>query len=458
MPAPTPSSIRGPSLRFKVRLILLLVVLLPVLGLGIFAYELGRQQATASELNHLAEKSQELSNLVDKHLASNAQLVRHLAATAEVENFLKSPAHPEAMNAWLQNQSGLSANLEAILILDPKGNCLASSDARSRNQNYAFRSYFKDGMAGLSRLTDFHIGFMSHSPCVFIASPVRAGEQILGLTVLRIAMEPVQRMMAQFRGHGHDAFLVSRDGVLLAHSRTEFLYRTLMPLTEAKRRELMDTRQFMDLPLYALEVEPRLMEAVTKTIDLGQATQVRYHLEGQNRWAALTRLDEEPWAVGIAVNEATVLAPARRLLGWTLGAALLSTCLALVVGLVFSRRILKPLENLAGAMEQFGQGESSHRASCQSQDEVGRLAANFNQMADQISAQTQALENRLDSLEEILPICSACKKIRNEVGTYESVDTYLSTRTRTQFSHGLCEDCAHKLYPEIFPGKPPLRG
>jgi len=53
-------------------------------------------------------------------------------------------------------------------------------------------------------------------------------------------------------------------------------------------------------------------------------------------------------------------------------------------------------------------------------------------------------------LQGILPICSSCKKIRDDKGYWHQVEVYISEHTEADFSHGLCEECAHKLYPEIY--------
>jgi len=61
---------------------------------------------------------------------------------------------------------------------------------------------------------------------------------------------------------------------------------------------------------------------------------------------------------------------------------------------------------------------------------------------------------RMQRLEGILPVCSACKKIRvepvlpGEQPRWLSLEDYLHEETPVRFSHGLCEDCIKRLYPE----------
>ena len=45
-------------------------------------------------------------------------------------------------------------------------------------------------------------------------------------------------------------------------------------------------------------------------------------------------------------------------------------------------------------------------------------------------------------LHGILPICATCKRIKNEAGGWEAVESFVRERTDAEFSHGLCPDCA----------------
>ena len=52
-------------------------------------------------------------------------------------------------------------------------------------------------------------------------------------------------------------------------------------------------------------------------------------------------------------------------------------------------------------------------------------------------------------LSGLLPICCSCKKIRDDKGYWQSIEKYIGEHSEAQFSHSLCKECAHKLYPEI---------
>ena len=61
---------------------------------------------------------------------------------------------------------------------------------------------------------------------------------------------------------------------------------------------------------------------------------------------------------------------------------------------------------------------------------------------------TNALE-KMKIMRGFIPICSSCKKIRNDEGYWTQLETYIHEHSEAEFSHGLCPDCAKKLYPDM---------
>jgi len=71
-----------------------------------------------------------------------------------------------------------------------------------------------------------------------------------------------------------------------------------------------------------------------------------------------------------------------------------------------------------------------------------------------ISSDLRNTLKRVKILEGLLPICSYCKKIRlDKEGYWEQVEDYISRNSNILFSHGICETCAKKIYPELFTDK-----
>jgi DNA-binding response OmpR family regulator len=69
-------------------------------------------------------------------------------------------------------------------------------------------------------------------------------------------------------------------------------------------------------------------------------------------------------------------------------------------------------------------------------------------LADKLAELRQAIE-QVKTLRGIVPICSNCKKIRDDEGYWNQVDAYISKHSEAQFTHGICPDCIKKLYPGL---------
>ena len=55
----------------------------------------------------------------------------------------------------------------------------------------------------------------------------------------------------------------------------------------------------------------------------------------------------------------------------------------------------------------------------------------------------------IKTLSGLLPICASCKKIRDDEGYWRQIESYIGEHSNAEFSHGICPDCAKKLYPDL---------
>ncbi|MCF7707939.1 MAG: tetratricopeptide repeat protein [Verrucomicrobia bacterium] len=61
----------------------------------------------------------------------------------------------------------------------------------------------------------------------------------------------------------------------------------------------------------------------------------------------------------------------------------------------------------------------------------------------------KALDN-VKTLQKLIPICSSCKKIRDDEGYWNELESFIGKNADVRFSHGICPDCAKRLYPEHY--------
>jgi len=451
---------REQSLRFRFLAILCLVAVLPVLTLGCYGFWIERRRSVEKELGHLANDSHLMAASIDKYLASKSQLIRHLSEAPELSDYLgslqqpNSPARSDTRRAsvevWLRRRCEISSELTAAVLVASDGRCLASSSPEYLGRNYAFRAFFQDAIRGETRLSDWHLGLADKAPSVYIAAPVRSHGRIAGVLTLKIKVDRILNLIAEAQRSNRVAFIVNRDGIVLAHSNPELSYTSITPMSDDLRKSLESSRQFLDRTFPVLDLNDAFRNGFSSVLATGSPRIVRYDLRGQTRVAALCRLDEESWVFGTAIAESAIYSSSLRILLGSVAIALLTLLLSLAVGLFFADRIFRPLDLLSNALERFSGGSTHTDLEVHSKDEVGRLALRFNLMTQVINEQREALRTKVDQLEGILPICSNCKKIRNKEGDYQPIEEYISSRSSAQFTHGICQDCYQALYPEIF--------
>jgi YesN/AraC family two-component response regulator len=72
-----------------------------------------------------------------------------------------------------------------------------------------------------------------------------------------------------------------------------------------------------------------------------------------------------------------------------------------------------------------------------------------NKEKDELIAKLQDALANVKTLSGLLPICSSCKKIRNDDGYWKQIEGYIAEHSDAVFTHGICPDCLKKLYPNL---------
>ena len=176
-------------------------------------------------------------------------------------------------------------------------------------------------------------------------------------------------------------------------------------------------------------------------------------------------------------------------LWWLIPAYAVSGGLLLLLSTMLARRISFSLTSHLMALGAIAQrvaesGSLDTHADVAGPDDVQALASSFNAMIDRVRSSKEDLErrveertaelsianeeqirlnrekelaieglqkalNKISTLRGLLPICAACKKIRDDKGYWNQIETYIMEHSEADFSHGICPDCAKELYGEF---------
>lgn len=159
---------------------------------------------------------------------------------------------------------------------------------------------------------------------------------------------------------------------------------------------------------------------------------LRNFVPGDAKVRASSVLVTHGWSVMVEQPVATIIA---NTLGYLLAAlALLILGMALAIGLanLLTRRITRPLGQLAEAANAFDLGRNSSIR-------LGpRAPRELHHLAERLSAMEERLHHTLDGL---IPICAGCKKVRIADDSWQQIEVYVGDRSRARFSHGMCPGC-----------------
>ncbi len=163
-------------------------------------------------------------------------------------------AAPERLNARLA-EFARRAGVEALYVMDKTGLTVAASNYEQPltflGQSYGFRPYFKAAMEGRQG-EFFAIGATTSRPGYFISAGVPGpdGEGIIGVVAIKIDLGALAQV---WDTPGEKVFVANADGVIVLASDQRLRYRTLSPLSEARRAAVSAARQFGEEPLAPLD-------------------------------------------------------------------------------------------------------------------------------------------------------------------------------------------------------------
>jgi len=68
---------------------------------------------------------------------------------------------------------------------------------------------------------------------------------------------------------------------------------------------------------------------------------------------------------------------------------------------------------------------------------------------DRLIGELQEALSQVKRLSGLLPVCSYCKKVRDDKGYWNQIDAYIEEHSDADISHSICPECAEKYYPDM---------
>lgn len=220
-------------------------VLIATVALATLATFFGAHRYFEQLETQAAENQMELYlRVLNETLRQHQHLPFVLARDARYSDALHPNSVDPDINARLF-QLSQESKLEAIYVMDSKGDVLAASNATQPNsflgQNYDFRPYFKKALAG-QRSDYFAIGATTQRPGYFVAEPVNfaSGTQ-KGVIAIKLDVSELQQ---SWESASETVVAINKDNIIVLASNPDWLYRPISELAPAIRNEILESRQF----------------------------------------------------------------------------------------------------------------------------------------------------------------------------------------------------------------------
>lgn len=74
---------------------------------------------------------------------------------------------------------------------------------------------------------------------------------------------------------------------------------------------------------------------------------------------------------------------------------------------------------------------------------------NLNRLLQRQNLELERAQATIKTLSGLIPICSLCKKVRNDDGYWQAVESYVAKHSEARFSHSVCEECVREHYADL---------
>jgi len=454
------------KIKSKLLLALLSVAIVPICVGCIFSYYNSRSFLTNSIVNHLKSVSSLQHARVNAIIARNLERLSLVSSRTQLRMSLArvqdggTLQDQQKLNRILTDALASVNDFLEITVYSPAGVVVASTDPARVGKEH-FDPRFLD-RCRREKTVDYFFLDQNGMQGLYLSGPLFLDKKLVGVIVIESRVNSILALVQDYSGLGRtgETLIVRRNG----SGDPVFLLPTRFGKDDAVGQTLSRQRNYAANFAFAGE------KVLVDCIDYRE----------QPVLAIGRHVEATDWGLVVKIDKSEAYAPVKSLWQMSVLILLLAIVGVLLVALYISTGISAPIDQLAVVAGRIAAGDLTGKAEVNSRDEVGALARSFNTMVDSLRQTTVDLEkkveelrgevsaheqserekeqlieelqtafNEIKTLKGIVPICSSCKKIRDDQGFWSQIESYVRDHSEAEFSHGLCPDCAKTLYPDV---------
>lgn len=187
-----------------------------------------------------------------------------------------------------------------------------------------------------------------------------------------------------------------------------------------------------------------------------------YKLDGTEKIAYYSRTNEADWIIVTVVEKNEIIKP---IIWQIFFSIVLTSLIAVLLGVaqsfLLSRRFSNPLFELQRRVNAIIRGNGKTESDYIYPDnEIGVIAKEVGQLAEhelyiksekltELNIELKKSLEEVKTLRGIIPICSYCKKIRDDEGVWNQLESYIRSHSDAEFTHGACPECYKKQIAKL---------
>jgi serine/threonine protein kinase/HAMP domain-containing protein len=368
----------------KMMIAMVIAALAPMIITAKYNLNASVQTVSASELLDLQRLAQSTAGRVTQLITDSQNLANYMAADADFIAYLQTPDEPRKalLESKLATLIKTNPDIHLMFLMDAQGLALVSSEPGVAGMNFKFREYFKEAVQGRPFKTGIIVGSTAGKRGMYYANPVVDGAgAVIGVVVLRIKASTISDILEETAGARLMPFMIDGDGILIHHRDAAQLHRSLDTLKPDVQGRIAADQRFRKSQIDSLHM-PQLAQALVGTSQSGSIS-YRSTISGADEYAGYAPVKGHNWVVGVSESRLNFEAPLRDLYNDVLRSVAVVGLLFLVMAVLFSRSIVRPIARLTEAANALKEGDYD-RANIKvtTGDEIGRLARTFNVMID----------------------------------------------------------------------------
>lgn len=348
------------SIKWKIGLSFLLVTLIPVLLLGYFTYTRTTEMIVRSFEENNANIVSEIKTSTEAMMGAYQDSIQILGTSGTVTKFPKSQEDISKMKMELKKYWDSKPQIQSLYLgmEDKSMHKPGAPEGYYDEYDPTGRPwYIKAKESKKTIWTEPYQDFSTKQMVVTVATPVfDASGAMIGVIGMDISLDSLSKRMNE---------------IVIGQYGYPVLVDSMMKIMTHKDVELIN--------------QPIPVEAVVTALSENEEGVVEYRFENTHKFAVFSKMQNLGWTVLVTMDEEEVNILTRPILFITIIVGLVSLFTGGIIATVQSSRIVKPIKSLEQVIENVKNGDFKIRSSVQSNDEIGHMSSNFNDMMEQIT-------------------------------------------------------------------------